>query len=164
FQQAIDEHDTVYVPMGRYLIGDTLRLRPRSNLIGLHPRQTWLALPDADPAFADPDRPKAMIQTPPGGVNYVVGLGLDSARQTPGSVHVHWRSGAHSHLADIATQFVKWHPEQTEPGDPGPGDPGYAYRGRHKYSFWVQGGGGTFANIWSVAGWADNGFLVEDTA
>jgi len=92
---------------------------------------------DADPAFADPDRPKAMIQTPPGGVNYVVGLGLDSARQTPGSVHVHWRSGAHSHLADIATQFVKWHPEQTEPGDPGPGDPGYAYRGQHKYSFWV---------------------------
>jgi hypothetical protein len=164
FQQAIDEHDTVHVPMGRYLIGDTLRLRPHSNLIGLHPRQTWLVLPDGDPAFADPDRPKAMIQTPPGGANYVVGLGLDSARQTPGSVHVHWRSGAHSHLADVTTQFVKWHPEQTEPGDPGPGDPGYAYRGRHKYSFWVQGGGGTFANIWSVAGWADNGFLVEDTA
>ncbi|HEY0700484.1 MAG TPA: glycosyl hydrolase family 28-related protein, partial [Micromonospora sp.] len=109
-QQAIDEYDTVYVPMGQYLIGDTLRLRPQSNLIGLHPRQTWLKLPDGAPAFSDPDRPKAMIETPPGGTNYVVGLGLDSARQTPGAVQVLWRSGAHSHLADTLTQFVKWHP------------------------------------------------------
>ncbi|WP_328414390.1 discoidin domain-containing protein [Micromonospora sp. NBC_00389] len=164
FQQAIDEHDTVYVPMGQYLIGNTLRLRPQSNLIGLHPRQTWLKLPDSAAGFTDPDQPKAMIQTPLGGRNQVTGLGLDSAQQTAGSVHVHWRSGAQSYLADIATQFVKWHPERTEPGDPGAGDPGYQYRGRHKYSFWVQGGGGTFANIWSVAGWADNGFLVEDTS
>ncbi|MFI5488608.1 glycosyl hydrolase family 28-related protein [Micromonospora echinaurantiaca] len=164
FQQAIDQHDTVYVPMGEYLIGDTLRLRPQSNLIGLHPRQTWLTLPDGHAAFADPDRPRPMIQTPPGGTNQVIGLGLDSARQTAGSVHVLWQSGAHSHLADIATQFVKWAPEETDPDDPGAGDPGYQYRGRHKYSFWVKGGGGTFANIWSVAGWADNGFLVEDTA
>ncbi|MEU4779757.1 glycosyl hydrolase family 28-related protein [Micromonospora sp. NPDC023633] len=164
FQQALAEHDTVYVPMGQYLIGDTLRLRPQNNLIGLHPRQTWLKLPDNAAGFTDPDQPKAMVQTPLGGTNQVTGLGLDSAQQTAGSVHVHWRSGAQSYLADIATQFVKWHPEQTAPGDPGAGDPGYQYRGRHKYSFWVQGGGGTFANIWSVAGWADNGFLVEDTS
>ncbi|MEH1015318.1 glycosyl hydrolase family 28-related protein [Micromonospora sp. CPCC 206060] len=164
FQQAIDEHDTVYVPMGQYLIGDTLRLRPQSNLIGLHPRQTWLKLPDNAPGFTDPEKPKAMIQTPLGGTNQVTGLGLDSAQQTAGSVQVHWRSGAQSYLADIATQFVKWHPEQTAPGDPGAGDPGYQYRGRHRYSFWVQGGGGTFANIWSVTGWADNGFLIEDTS
>ncbi|MEU6074205.1 glycosyl hydrolase family 28-related protein [Micromonospora sp. NPDC047074] len=164
FQRAIDEHDTVYVPMGRYLIGDTLRLRPQSNLIGLHPRQTWLKLPDRAPGFTDPEQPKAMVQTPLGGRNQVTGLGLDSAQQTAGSVQVHWRSGERSYLADIATQFVKWHPEQTTPGDPGAGDPGYQYRGRHKYSFWVQGGGGTFANIWSVAGWADNGFLIEDTS
>ncbi|MFI6821916.1 glycosyl hydrolase family 28-related protein [Micromonospora sp. NPDC050187] len=164
FQQAVDRYDTVYVPMGQYLIGDTLRLRPKSNLIGLHPRQTWLKLPDGSPAFSDPDRPKAMIETPRGGTNHVTGLGLDSAQQTPGAVQVLWRSGARSHLADTLTQFVKWHPEQTQPGDPSAGDPGYQYRGRHKYNFWVQGGGGTFVNLWSVAGWADNGFLVEDTS
>lgn len=163
FQEALDRYDTVYVPMGEYLLSDTLELRPRNNLIGLHPRQTWLRIPDESPLFADGDHPRAIIHTPSGGRNFVAGLGLDTAQTNPGAAQVHWQSGSRSHLSDIATQFVKWAPEQTEPGDPTLGDPGYEFRGAYKYNFWVDGGGGTFINLWAVAGYAENGFLVEDT-
>ncbi|MGP4101923.1 glycosyl hydrolase family 28-related protein [Nonomuraea sp. KM90] len=158
FQAAVDRHDTVFVPIGQYTLTGTLRLRAGTRLIGLHPRQTWLLAADGHPAFSDPDAPRALVSTPRGGRTVVTGIGLDTARQTPGAVNLLWQSGADSYLADIATQFVKWHP-----ADAPTGDPGYSYRGRHKYSIWVRGGGGTFANVWSVNGWADNGLLVEDT-
>ena len=67
-------------------------------------------------------------------------------------MNIRWQSGRGSYLADITTQFVKWHPE-----DVASGDPGYTYRGRHKYGVWVRGGGGVLSNIWSANGWADNG-------
>ncbi|SDU46352.1 glycosyl hydrolase family 28-related protein [Jiangella alkaliphila] len=158
FQAAVDRYDTVYVPIGQYVLSDTLRLRPTSNLIGLHPRQTWFLAADGHPNFTDPDAPRALVETPLGGRNIVVGLGVDTAKQTPGAVNLLWQSGDGSYLADIATQFIKWHPDDITSGDPG-----YTYRGRHKYSIWVRGGGGTIANVWSINGWADNGLLVEDT-
>ncbi|MEV6104294.1 glycosyl hydrolase family 28-related protein [Streptomyces sp. NPDC051940] len=158
FQAAVDRHETVYVPIGQYVLGGTLRLRAGSNLVGLHPRQTWLLAADGHPAFSDPDEPCALVSTPHGGRNLVTGLGLDTARHTPGSVNLLWRSGADSYLADVMTQFVKWHPE-----DAPTGDPGYTYRGEHKYGIWVRGGGGAVANVWSCNGWAENGLLVEAT-
>lgn len=158
FQAAVDRHETVFVPIGEYLLAGTLRLRGNSNLIGLHPRQTWLRTPDGTAYFGDPARPKALVETPPGGRNIVHGLGLDTARNTPGSVNLSWRTGPGSYLADITTQFVKWHPE-----DVAGGDPGYTYRGRHKYGVWVRGGGGVLSNIWSANGWAENGLLVESS-
>ncbi|WP_199546252.1 glycosyl hydrolase family 28-related protein [Streptomyces sp. N35] len=160
FQAAVDRHDTVFVPIGRYHLSGTLALRTRSRLIGLHPRQTWLRTVDAHPNFSDPDRPRALLSTPYGGRNHISGLGLDTAERTPGAVSLLWRSGPGSQLSDLTTQFVKWHPE----GAAETGNPGYTYRGRHKHSIWVRGGGGTFANIWSANGWSDNGFLVENTA
>ncbi|MEV0611233.1 glycosyl hydrolase family 28-related protein [Polymorphospora rubra] len=158
FQTAVDRHDTVFVPIGQYLFSDTLQLRRTSNLIGLHPRQTWLLAADGHPNFSDPRKPRPLVATPRGGRNIVTGIGLDTAQQTAGSVNLLWQSGTGSYLADVTTQFVKWHP-----ADVASGDPGYTYRGAHKYGIWVRGGGGVLANVWSVNGWADNGLLVEDT-
>ncbi len=158
FQAAVDRYRTVFVPIGQYRFTGTLKLRRDTNLIGLHPRQTWLLATDGHSNFSDPDRPRALVETPRGGRNTVSGIGLDTARQTPGAVNVLWRSGEDSYLADVTTQFVKWHP-----ADAPSGDPGYTYRGAHKYGVWVRGGGGTFANVWSMNGWADNGFLAEWT-
>ncbi|WNI21037.1 hypothetical protein [Streptomyces sp. ITFR-16] len=111
FQAAVDRHDTVYVPIGRYLLTDTLKLRPGTRLIGLHPRQTWLLAADSHPHFSDPDAPRALVSTPRDGRNSLTGLGLDTAEQTPGAVNLLWQSADGSYLADMATQFVKWHPE-----------------------------------------------------
>jgi hypothetical protein len=158
FQAAVDRHRTVFVPMGQYRFTGTLKLRRDTNLIGLHPRQTWLLATDGHRNFTDPDRPRALVETPRGGRNTVSGIGLDTARQTAGAVNILWRSGENSYLADVTTQFVKWHPEEAPSGDPG-----YTYRGAHKYGVWVHGGGGTFANVWSMNGWAENGFLAEST-
>jgi hypothetical protein len=163
FQAAIDTHHTVYVPLGRYSITDTLRLGRGDSLIGLHPRQTWLTLPDHAAAFADREAPAAIVETPDGGTNVVSGIGLDTNATNPGAAQVRWRSGTGSLLSDIATQFVKWAPDVTAPGDPGGGDPGYAYRGDTRYNFWIDGGGGTFVNLWAIAGYADNGFFAEHT-
>ncbi|WP_202535119.1 MULTISPECIES: glycosyl hydrolase family 28-related protein [unclassified Streptomyces] len=159
FQTAVDQHDVVFVPIGRYLLTDTLKLRRTTQLIGLHPRQTWLLAADGHPNFSDPETPRALVATPKGGRNTITGIGLDTAQHTPGAVNLMWQSADGSYLADIATQFVKWHPE----GAPEAGNPGYTYRGAHKYTIWVRGGGGTFANIWSGNGWAENGLLAEDT-
>ena len=50
-QKAIEEHRTVYLPMGHYVVTDTLTLRPDSVLVGLHPDATQLVVPDRTPAF-----------------------------------------------------------------------------------------------------------------
>ena len=65
FQDAVDRHENVFVPIGEYLLAGTLRLRHRTNLIGLHRRQTWLRTPDGTSYFGDPQRPKALLETPP---------------------------------------------------------------------------------------------------
>lgn len=163
FQAAIDTHRTVYVPLGRYSITDTLHLGRGASLIGLHPRQAWLTLPDRAEAFADREAPAAIVETADHGTNAVSGIGLDTNATNPGAAHVRWRSGAESLLSDVTTQFVKWAPDVTSPGEPGEGDPGYAYRGDTRYNFWIDGGGGSFVNLWAVAGWADNGFFAEHT-
>jgi hypothetical protein len=163
FQAALDAHDSVFVPIGEYLLSDTLELRAQNNLIGLNPRQTWLKLVDEAPAFADSEKPRGMIHTPLNGKNVVSGIGLDTNRWNPGSAQVRWQSGPHSMLSDVTTQFVKWSPEESDAENPGTGDPGYAYRGSSKYNFWVDGGGGSFVNLWSAYGWADNGFFAENT-
>ncbi|MFW6722634.1 hypothetical protein ACHZ98_21190 [Streptomyces sp. MAR4 CNY-716] len=83
FQAAVDRHETVFVPIGRYLLTDTLKLCARTNLIGLHPRQTWLLAADGHPHFADPDAPRALLVTPRGGATRSPG----SAWTPPGGPH-----------------------------------------------------------------------------
>ncbi len=42
FRKAIAEHRAIYLPTGRYIISDTLTLRPDTVLIGLHPSTTQI--------------------------------------------------------------------------------------------------------------------------
>ena len=50
-QKAIAEHRTIYLPSGFYVVHDTLKLRPDTVLIGLHPGATQIILPDGTPAY-----------------------------------------------------------------------------------------------------------------
>lgn len=160
FQLALASHRTIHVPMGQYLLSGTLRLNQNNNLIGLHPRQTWLMIDDRNPRFADPDQPRAVVETPLDGLNIITGIGIDTARHNPGAASIRWRSRDGSLLADSLTQFVKYHvdgvPEQQRH------DPGYAFIGRHKYNYWIDGGGGTLISLWAMAGFADNGLLIDN--
>jgi hypothetical protein len=50
--QAIDSRRVVYLPQGFYAVNDTIRLKPDTVLIGLHPGVTRLVLPNGSPLYA----------------------------------------------------------------------------------------------------------------
>ncbi len=72
-QKAIDQHASLYLPSGRYLLSDTLTLRADTTLIGLHPSTTQFDLPDGTPIFQGPGDPKPLLLAPVGGSNIITG-------------------------------------------------------------------------------------------
>ena len=170
FQKAIAEHRAIYLPSGFYIIRDTLKLRPDTALIGLHPGATQLIIPDGTPAYAGPGQPKALIESPKNGSNILFGIGLYTSGTNPRAVAALWKAGAHSMLNDV--RFLGGHGTPKPDGsrenpynrdhsaDPNPN--------RHwdsQYpSLWVtDGGGGTFFDIWTPSTFAHAGMLVSDT-
>jgi hypothetical protein len=169
-QRAIDAHRTVYLPMGRYIVTDTLALRPDSVLVGLHPNTTQLVLPDRTPAFQGALGPKPLLEAPKGGTTIVIGLGLYTNGINPRAVAAKWMAGARSMMNDV--RFLGGH------GTAGPdgrrenpynnahsADPDLLRRWDSQYpSLWVtDGGGGTFFDIWTPSTFAQSGLLVSNT-
>ncbi|HMH34523.1 MAG TPA: glycosyl hydrolase family 28-related protein, partial [Puia sp.] len=68
-QQAINQHQVIYVPQGSYRISETLKLKPNTVLIGLHPMATHFALAEDAPGFGGFGGPLAMLEAPVGGTN-----------------------------------------------------------------------------------------------
>ena len=59
FRNAIASNRAIYVPTGKYIVTDTLMLKPDTVLIGLHPSATQLVVPDRTPAFQGIGPPRA---------------------------------------------------------------------------------------------------------
>ena len=55
-QKAIDEHRALYIPEGRYIVSNTIHLKPDTVLIGLHPSMTQFDILDGTAAFQGPAR------------------------------------------------------------------------------------------------------------
>ena len=170
-QRAIDAHRTVYLPVGRYVVTDTLKLRSDSVLIGLHPSLTQIVLPDGTPAYAGLGAPKALIESSKGGDAVVSGLGLNTGGINPRATALLWKAGADSLVQDVKAQGG--HGTNLADGsrfDPynanhsGDADPARRWDAQYP-SFWVtDGGGGTFTNLWSPSTYATSGFKVSDTS
>lgn len=169
-QRAIDTHRTVYFPAGRYRVTDTLRLRPDSVLVALHPSLTQIILSDNTPAFQGIGPAKPLIESAAGGDAIVSGLGLFTGGINPRATALLWKAGAQSLVEDV--KFQGGHGTDLADGtrfDPynanHSGDPDPAKRWDAQYpSLWVtRGGGGTFANLWSPNTYAQAGMLVSDT-
>ena len=161
-QRAIDTHRVLYLPMGRYRVSDTLRLRPDSVLIALHPSLTHVYLPDATPAFMGVGGARALIESARGGDAVVSGLGLWTGGVNPRATALLWRAGETSLVNDVKIQGGGG--TVLTKGSPiGFDDPRARVDGQHP-SIWVtDGGGGTFAAIWSPNTLASAGFYVSDT-
>ncbi|MFV1919349.1 glycosyl hydrolase family 28-related protein [Sphingomonas sp. MJ1 (PH-R8)] len=161
-QRAIDSHRVLYLPMGRYRVTDTLKLRPDSVLIALHPSLTHLYLPDETPAFMGVGGPKALIQSAKGGNAIVHGLGLWTGGVNPRATALLWRAGEASEVNDVKIQGGGG--TVLTKGSPiGFGDPRARFDGQYP-SIWVtDSGGGTFAALWSPNTLASAGFYVSDT-
>ncbi|MEI5686747.1 glycosyl hydrolase family 28-related protein [Sphingomonas kyungheensis] len=161
-QRAIDTHRVVYLPMGRYRVTDTIRLRPDSVLIALHPSLTHVYLPDETPAFMGVGSAKALIESAKGGNAIVHGLGLWTGGVNPRATALLWKAGERSMVNDVKIQGGGG--TVLTKGSPiGFGDPRARFDGQYP-SIWVtDGGGGTFAALWSPNTLASAGFYVSNT-
>ncbi|KTT96452.1 gluconolaconase [Sphingomonas yabuuchiae] len=169
-QRAIDTHRVLYFPAGLYRVSDSLRLRPDSVLIGLHPSLTQIVLTDDSPAFRGVGSAKGLIESAKGGDAIVSGLGLAAGGRNPRATALLWRAGEDSLVDDVKFQgghgtfradgsrFDPYNADHT--GDP---DPKQRWDG-HYPSLWVtDGGGGTFNGLWTPDTYASAGMLVSNT-
>ncbi len=170
-QKAIAEHPVLYIPSGAYIVSDTLKLRPDSVLIGLHPDRTQFDILDSTPAFQGPGAPKPLLEAPRGGDNIVSGIGLYTGGINNRAVGALWMAGKDSLMNDV--RFLGGH------GTNGPdgkrvspysanlfSDPDPHRRWDSQYaSLWItHGGGGTFVNIWTPSTFAQAGLYISDTS
>jgi Pectate lyase superfamily protein/SMP-30/Gluconolactonase/LRE-like region len=169
-QKAIAEHQAIYLPSGFYVVHDTLRLRPDTVLIGLHPGATQIILPDSMTGYQGVGAPKALIEAPKGGSNIVIGIGLYTSGINPRAVAALWKAGAGSLMNDV--RFLGGHGTPKPDGSrenpynnthTGDSDPNRRWDSQYP-SLWVtDGGGGTFLDIWTPSTFAQAGMLVSDT-
>ncbi|MBB3586394.1 hypothetical protein FHY04_001244 [Sphingomonas sp. BK481] len=160
-QRAVNAHRVVYLPTGRYRITDTLKLRPDSVLISLHPNQTQLYLPDNTPRFAGVGGAKAMVESAKGGDAIVYGLGLYAGGVNPRASNIIWRAGERSMINDVRIHGPVVYTNGKAHG--GGIDPEARWDGQQASISVTDGGGGTFAAIWTPNGLASTGFAVTDT-
>ena len=163
-QRAIDQHRVLYFPSGHYIVRDTLRLKPDTVLIGLHPTLTQFDLPDGVPAYQGVGSARAVILAPSGGSNILSGFGVLTGGTNPRAAGVVWQSGPASLIDDV--RFLGGHGSGTNPyNNNQTADPDLHKRWDSQYpSLWVtHGGGGTFADIWTPDTFAQAGFYVSDT-
>jgi sugar lactone lactonase YvrE len=163
-QQAINTHRVLYLPSGHYVVRDTLRLTPDTVLIGLHPTLTQIDLLDETPGYQGVGAPKAVLLAPPGGENAVSGIGVFAGGINPRAVAVLWKAGEHSLMDDV--RFLGGHGSGSNPynnNQTADSDLHKRWDGQYP-SLWVaDGGGGTFADIWTPNTFAQAGFLVSNT-
>jgi Pectate lyase superfamily protein len=169
-QHAVDTQRIIYLPSGRYRLTDTLRLRPDTVLIGLHPSTTQLDLADNTPDFDGIGSPKAMLLAPPNGSTIVTGIGLFAGGVNSRAVAAMWMAGKDSLMDDV--RFLGGHGTNNPDGtrmnpynNMHSGDPNALYRWDGQYpSLWVlNGGGGTFADIWTPVTFSQAGLYISDT-
>jgi len=163
-QQAIHAHRALYFPSGHYVVRDSLTLRPDTVLIALHPTLTQIDLLDDTPEYQGVGAPKAVLYAPPGGKTIVSGIGVFAGGINPRAVAILWKAGEQSLIDDV--RFLGGHGSGSNPyNNNHTADSDLHKRWDGQYpSLWVaDGGGGTFADIWTPNTFAQLGFLVSNT-
>ena len=164
-KKAIEEHRVLYFQSGHYIVSDTLTLKPDTVMIGLHPLMTQFDLPDDTPGFKGVGSPRPVISAPQGGTNILSGLGVSTGGVNPRAAGVIWRAGADSMVNDVRLLGGHGTSLKQANNNNGTADAQLRRRWDGQYpSLWVaDGGGGTFANIWTPSTFAQAGFYVSDT-
>jgi hypothetical protein len=119
-QAAIDEHDFVFLPKGRYFLSQPLRLRSSTRLFGVSNLLSVLApLPGAK-FFNNPDDPQPLVDTVDD-AEAVTGLSmlkLELPSTNPCVYALRWRAGRRSVVRNIYPIRTVWHPHATSHGMP----------------------------------------------
>ncbi|TFW15708.1 gluconolaconase [Duganella callida] len=167
-QKAIDANRVVYLPQGFYMVQDTIRMKPDTVLIGLHPGVTQLMLPNGAPAYAGAAGPKALLESARGGDAIVSGFGLATGEVNPRATALLWKAGADSLVDDIRIQGGHgtrlYDGKRRDPYQKTASFDPIQHWDRQYPSIWVtDGGGGTFVACWTPSTFAQAGFYVSDT-
>lgn len=188
FQEAIANHQHIYVPQGWYRLTETLKLKAGTKLIGLHPFGTQFILHESEPAFSGFGSPRPLVESSQGGDDILNGIGLKTGAYNYRAVGCKWMAGENSLMNDI--KFVGGHGTMRKPDPPAggsgsrsryaggrrplnissPTSPVYA-RGKdlawdnQYWSLWVtSNGGGIFKDIWTASTYAASGLYVSNTS
>lgn len=148
FKKAIAKYDAIYIPMGDYVISNTLEFRDETTLIGLHPYMTQMVIKNNTGGFMDDTDCKPLIVTPENGKNGITGIGFDLGIN-PGAIGVKWMAGPNSYMNDghFRGSYDK-----------------SAFGIGQMHSIWVtNGGGGIFKNLWIEDGKAKEPFVISNT-
>ena len=170
-QRAIDGHRVLYFPAGFYRVTNTLKLRPDSVLIGLHPSMTQIVLAEDSPAYRGVGSAKALIESAKGGAAIVSGLGLFTGGINPRATALLWRAGEASLVDDVkfqgghgtfdadGTRFDPYNATHTADRDPAK-----RWDGQYASLIVTDGGGGTFNGLWTPDTYAQAGMHVSNTS
>lgn len=169
-QQAIDRYPAIYIPQGWYRVTETIKLKPNTTLIGLNPIATQLIIADNTESFGGMGAPKPLLETPRGGTNIVIGIGLDAGGANPRAVACKWMAGARSYMNDV--KFIGGHGSMNRDGSrpptynanrTGDGNPNRKWDSQY-WSLWItDGGGGIFKDVWSASPYAAAGLYISNT-
>ncbi|NSW94829.1 MAG: gluconolaconase, partial [Bacteroidales bacterium] len=113
FEDAIARFKNIYVPQGWYHITRTLKMRPGTALIGLHPIATQFILNESEPAFSGFGGPVPLIESSEGGDDILNGIGLCTGGINYRAVGCKWMAGEKSFMNDI--KFVGGHGTMRKP-------------------------------------------------
>ena len=169
-RKAVASHRTLYFPMGRYRVTDSIVLKPDTVLVALHPSATHFVINDGTAAFQGVGAPKPVIEAPQGGTNILSGIGIYTNAINPRAVALKWMAGKDSMVNDV--RFLGGHGTNRPDGsrenpynNTHTADPDLNRRWDGQYaSLWVTaGGGGRFVNLWTPSTFAQAGMYVSDT-
>jgi len=154
-QRAIDACDTVFLSKGRYAVSRTIRLKPRTRLLGLHPSLSWIeAKPGGD--FDDATAPRPVVATADDrdAPTVLAFLGILAGADTPGAYALEWRAGRQSIYRAMDVKLVRW--GRSAPTIDFPFVRVAGHGGGRWYNF--------FQESWKAQGPAYRHLLVEGTA
>ncbi len=148
FEKAIAGYNSIYVPIGKYVISGTLTLRDQTVLIGFHPSATQLILKDGTPGFTDPANCKPLLVAPKDASNGITGIGFNFGNN-PGVIGIKWMAGVNSYIND---------------GLFNGGGRGDVFGRSQMHTIWItDSGAGIFKNFWINDKRTKLPFYVSDT-
>ncbi|MCU0913206.1 MAG: glycoside hydrolase family 55 protein [Planctomycetes bacterium] len=111
-QAAVDRHETVFLPKGKYRVSRPLRLKGGTRLFGVSNLYTCLCPVDKAAAYANPTEPQPLIETvdDPQARTLLALLRLEVPVLNPCVFALRWRAGRDSVVQNVYPSRPPWHP------------------------------------------------------